>query len=628
MKKKLFTILLTLLSSVSVAQHGDVDLRNVDVQSRRRTVQVNLIDSTTIRRSPAVSVGELMEQLPAVEVRSRGAHGVQGDLSLRASSCDQTYLLLNGVNMNDPHTGHYTLDLPIEVACLRQIRLLTTSPIARFGLAAFSGVVSVETQIADTLAPRVGLRLTAGSYGEAGVGLFLRQHTKGWHLMESIAYDRSDGHIHNTDYQVGNLFLQAYREDRSGDSWNLQGGIQMKSYGANAFYSLSYPDQYESVRTFFAAVQRHREWQWGSWDWIVSDRTHTDRFELFREGKTTPPAWYTGHNYHLSNTLSANSILRFYHRNATTAIGLELRDEGVLSSQLGDSLSHRIHIGYESGRHYFEYGKNRLNANLFINHQIRLGRWDVEGSVAVNSNSMFGTDWGADFRGTYHVDEYLWFYAAIGRYLRLPTFTDLYYHNAVQIGNDRLHPEEALASELGVDWHQGDWHLMCSLVRRDGHQIIDWLRSTDSTVWHCDNLTTVTMNGIEVGIAFRPQRAIDEVRLDYTFYHIEKSSGEYISKYALDHLKHKLSLSAGHPVGPLRFGYWISLQQRNGSYTDAANNLVDYKPVLLCDARVTYPWQHMQASLSLLNILNRHYFDIGGIEQPGFQIRATLEFTL
>lgn len=601
-------------------------LPSVEIRSERVHRAANKVDSATIAASPSESLDNLLERMPAVEVRNRS--GQQGDISLRGGSSDQAMLLLNGINMNDAHTGHYTLDLPVDARCLQRMELLDDSPLAHFGLSAFSGIIALYTRIADTTAPPLTLSLHAGSHGEAGAALNLRQRRGGWYLLEHAAYSRSDGYIHNTDHRQADLFLQAYRPGRHDDSWNLQGGFQLKDYGANAFYSLSYPDQYESVRMAFASASYRREWAWGRWEWNISNRAHTDRFELFRDGHSVAPDWYSGHNYHLSNTLATNHTLAIYHRHATTTLGIDLRDEAVLSSQLGDSLEHPVRIVYESGGKTFDFGKNRLNVNSFIQHHIHRHRWELCGGGALNLNTMFQTSWGADLRGSYHLNDHLHLHASAGRYLRMPTFTDLYYHNAVQVGNDRLQPEKAWIATVSADWHDGPWHVSLTLLRRNGRDIIDWIRQPDESLWHCANLTHVNLNGLEMSASYRPGGSLREVRLDYTWYHIDKSAGDYVSKYALDHLRHKLSLSAVQQLGRSTVSGWASVQKRNGSYTDKNGDLAEYTPVVLVDLKWEYPWRKLRLSLSLLNLLNRRHYDIGGIEQPGLQLRGGITYSL
>lgn len=588
----------------------------------------NCIDTSIVNAAAAVALDDLLELLPAADVRTRGIDGMQADISLRGGNYNQAMLLLNSINMTDPHTGHYTLDLPVPSDAVEQLGLLADVPLAHFGLSAFCGILDLRTRIADTTASPLSVGVNVGSHGTAGASLTARQHRRAWHLLQSLSYNRSDGYVHNTDYRLANLFLQARRDDTGVGQWDLQAGFQLKDYGANAFYSLTYPDQYESIRAGFVSATYRRSFGWGGLQLALYDRAHTDRFELFREGVSLPPAWYTGHNYHLSHVAGAHAKATVLLPLGELSWGAELRDEGILSSQLGSPLRDSLRIVYESGELYFKYGKRRFNLNTFAQYVYRDDRWGLSAAGSLNFNSMFHTDWGADLRVSRQLSRQLAVHASVGRYLRFPTFTDLYYSSAVQVGNSALQPEEALCVEAGAIWQRGIWCAEAVLLHRRGEDIIDWIRQPDETLWHCANLTEVDVSGAEISVQLQPFGALRMLRIDYAYYAVQKQSGDYVSKYALDHLRHNLSLSLAHKLGPLTVGYRTALQQRNGNYTDAQGALVDYTAVTLLDAHVTYPFGHWQLRLAINNLLNQHYCDFGGIEQPGLTFRLSLRYSL
>lgn len=601
-----------------VSIHASIPLRPVN----------NCIDTAVVNASAAGALDDLLELLPAADVRTRGVDGMQADISLRGGSYNQVMLLFNGINMTDPHTGHYTLDLPVSTDAIEQIGLISDAPMAHFGLSAFCGILDIRTRIADAEASPLTIGVSAGSYGSAAATLTARQHRRAWHLLQSLSYHRSDGYSHNTDYRLGNLFFQARRDDMGHGQWDLQTGLQMKDYGANAFYSLAYPDQYESIRSGLISATYRRIFGWGALQLALYDRVHTDRFELFRQGCTTPPAWYTGHNYHLSHVAGAHAKATMLLPMGQLSLGAELRNEGIVSSQLGSPLRDSIRIAYERNEAWFRYGKRRFNLNTFAQYDYVGDRWRLSAGGSVNFNSMFHTGWGADLRAARRLSRHLSVNVSVGRYLRFPTFTDLYYSSAVQVGNSDLRPEEALCFEAGAAWQKGPWSAEAVALHRRGGRLIDWIRQPDETVWHCANLTEVDVTGVELSLQMKPYGKVRFVRVDYACYHAEKQSGDFVSKYALDYLRHNLSLSLEHDIGPLTLGYRAALQQRNGSFTDAQGGLADYAPVMLIHAHATYPIGHFQLGLALNNLLNRRYYDFGGIEQPGFNFRFTLQYRL
>ena len=109
--KKVFALLILLLSNLSVSQDQTTDLDEVVVLSTKidlpfsknfRTVKI--ISSNDIKNSPATNISDLLQEITGIDVRRRGAGGVQGDLYIRGGGFDQTLLLVDGMKMDAPKT--------------------------------------------------------------------------------------------------------------------------------------------------------------------------------------------------------------------------------------------------------------------------------------------------------------------------------------------------------------------------------------------------------------------------------------------------------------------------------------------------------------------------------------------
>ena len=61
---------------------------------------------------------------PSIDLRQRGADGVQADLSIRGASFGQFLVLLNGLRINDPQTGHHNMDIPLPFEAISRIEVL------------------------------------------------------------------------------------------------------------------------------------------------------------------------------------------------------------------------------------------------------------------------------------------------------------------------------------------------------------------------------------------------------------------------------------------------------------------------------------------------------------------------
>lgn len=85
---------------------------------------ITVIPRSEIEALPVQSVQGVLRYMMNVDVRERGPLGVQADLSLRGGSFDQVMILLNGVNITDPQTGHHNLNLPVDLNSIERIEVI------------------------------------------------------------------------------------------------------------------------------------------------------------------------------------------------------------------------------------------------------------------------------------------------------------------------------------------------------------------------------------------------------------------------------------------------------------------------------------------------------------------------
>lgn len=63
---------------------------------------VRVISADELGDVDAISIPEILERMAMVDIRQRGNNGVQSDINFRGGTFDQTLVLLNGININDP----------------------------------------------------------------------------------------------------------------------------------------------------------------------------------------------------------------------------------------------------------------------------------------------------------------------------------------------------------------------------------------------------------------------------------------------------------------------------------------------------------------------------------------------
>jgi len=159
------------------------------------------------------SVEDLLLGVTGVDVRRRGPGGVQADVGIRGATFEQTLILIDGVKVSDPQTGHHNLDLPVALADIERIEV-QKGPSARiWGPNAFGGVVNIITRRAAGLESKYvldHLRHQAVLEAEHALGFGISQN---WRLLWE---ERLGGDAHfaadtriRRPFARGEVFLEA-----------------------------------------------------------------------------------------------------------------------------------------------------------------------------------------------------------------------------------------------------------------------------------------------------------------------------------------------------------------------------------------------------------------------------------
>lgn len=631
---------LLVTSNDTLSQVQEVEMEEVIVSAQRAPVAfsqtariIQVIRKEELSKSPVHDLQDLLKYVSNVDIRQRGNNGVQADISIRGSSFDQVLILLNGIPLNDPQTGHHNLNLPVSFDAIDRIEVMEGSASRLYGPNAFSGAVNIIT--GQTTIPSLTTRISGGQFGFLESAITSVVNTGKLTNCISFDYKRADGALKNTDFKIGNAFYQGSLLYPTG-KLEFQGGYSDRGFGANDFYTPAYPDQYEKLKTTFASLKATRE---GAIHFSPSLywRRNQDRFELFRDNLNAP-SWYKMHNYHLTDTYGLNMSGWVDTWIGKLAFGADLRIENILSTVLGKPIGTPENVPGESGVKY-NFSDSRNNLSLFGEYSNHFGPFDISGGLMVNHHSTLNKKWelypGLDVG--VKITEELKFYSSLNKSLRMPTFTDLYYKSATNVGNSDLQPEEAISAESGLKFGNSWMSAHFSIFERWGRNMIDWVRKPDETIWYAKNLTNLNTKGFEISVNIVPAKLtgkngpIHSIDLSYGYLNQAKESGIMISKYLLDYLKHKIDIRLNHDLFRNISASWlISYQDRNGTFTLWENskygNEVSYKPVWLINSRINWVKNRFNLYLEASNLLNKTYFDYGNVEQPGTWIKTGIIF--
>ena len=582
-----------------------------DLQSAKIVAVVTRDD---ISRAAATSVNDILKSVTGVDVRQRGGFGVQTDISVRGGNFDQITILLNGINISSPHTGHLSADFPVSTDDIERIEVLEGPASRVYGANAFNGVVNIITrQKTDNT---IDANFSGGSYGYMNGNASV--HYNGEKVQSSLSggYTRSDGATPNSAFQSSRFFWQGTA--LLGTSRiSAQAGYSYKPYEANTFYGASSTDQWESNERKMVAltadialgtVHLAPQAYWNRWH---------DHYQWHRDN----PA---GENFHKVDALGGGLSAWIETALGRTSAGAEIRRESIWSTKLGllQDESKWQHSGGHDAQSdiLYKYHDARTVSTAFLEHNILLRQWTVSlGATAIHTDlSGWGVYPGVDI--AWRPDNAWKIFASWNMAMRLPTFTDLYYSGANIEGNANLKPEKTSDLQIGARNTGRGYIAEAQIFYSHKRDMIDWVtaRETDDGIFRSVNFRMDNWGG-ELNFSLLPQELTSEAfpikKVSVKYAYINEDSEYDVnviqSKYAMDYLRHKVNISADARIWRnLNLSATWRWQERTG----------ENKSYGLLDTKLSWDERKWSVYVDGTNILNKEYYDYISIRQPGVVI--------
>ena len=264
----------------------------------------------------------------------------------------------------------------------------------------------------------------------------------------------------------------------------------------------------------------------------------------------------------------------------------------------------------------------RMRSTLYSEYRLRKGNWHFALGAMLDLYEDFKNYFLPDISFGYWIDEQLKARAAFNCSLRPPSFTELYYQSAANMGNTNLLPEESKNYELGLDYNNLSFSSAITVFKREGKNLIDWVRAPLGTVYQAKNVAKVSTQGAEFNFKIYPEKTAaawkswSELSFGYTYLdRDQKEDINFISKYVFDYLEHKFVLTTKNTwsldiISELQLNY----QQRVNKKGDFIFNAKFSKKIKNCDV-----------FCKIDNLFDRNYTEKGNIPMPGRSIFAGVE---
>ncbi|MBQ0768740.1 MAG: TonB-dependent receptor [Bizionia sp.] len=564
----------------------------IDIPFSENSRTITVITKEDIKKSASNNVADLLQQFAGVDVRRRGANGMQADLYIRGGGFDQTLLLIDGIKVEDAQTGHHTLNMALPLELIERVEVIK-GPAARvFGQNAFTGAINIVTK--KHTPNQVSINAQAGSFGQLhGSVLVASQLENSSHIVQ-VSRNTSEGYRHNTDYDNQNYFIKSSFNTKN-TPIDVIASFQERKFGANGFYSSpSAINQYEETQASLIGVSTEIRNGNLTLKPKVYWKRNQDTYIFVREN----PSIYR--NLHQTNKVGAAVDGSYTSKFGITGFGVDVSEVYLSSNNLGD--------------------RNRFMTTLFLEHRFKVlnDKLDITPGVAVNYFSDFkfhafpGIDLG------YRINDDLKIYGNVGYTYRIPTYTDLYYSDPTTVGNEGLAPEEAIAEELGLKFNTGRFNASLAVFNRDSKKLIDYVKENEADLWEATNIRDLNTKGVEFNTSygFTLGGFNQNIKGGYTFLKDNLKEVSNFSKYSINSLKH-------HATAGLQTQFLENLSQ-NIIYKYAERTSGESYAVV--DASVNYKLKTMELSILANNIFNTEYTETNLVPMPKGNILFGLKY--
>ncbi|MGZ5191298.1 MAG: TonB-dependent receptor plug domain-containing protein, partial [Flavisolibacter sp.] len=503
-----WTIVILLFSRVAHSQVEDSDLDPITITTsltNEKTSQTGrnlfVIKGEKFSELPVHSIDDLLRFLPGIEIQARGPMGAQSDIVIRGGTFQQVLVILDGLRLNDPNTGHFSSYIPIAPVEIDRIEILKGASSAVYGSEAVGGVVHIITK---SFAAKNGSKksnfitqLTGGEYDFFAVnagGTYSNGKTT---LSAGILSNNTSGQLqrgtrgsnynHTASFSFGHHF---------NEKWELKMryAIDSRKFSAQNFYTTFVSDTAnEQIMGFwnqFGLVYN------GKKDRISLNLGYKDLDDTYKFNSASPA------NQSNSRLLQALLTDEWRVQTKTTIVsGLQFISKRISSNDRG---KHRVDQAAA-----FVVLNQQLGAKVFISPAIR-AEWNET------------SDWELvpQLNLSYHSGKFQ-LRASGGKTIRDADFTERYnnYNKAFvasgRIGNPDLEAENSWSYEAGADYFlNNELKLSATFFKRHHSQLIDYVPtpysqmprtinlSPTGTYALAKNISKVNTTGVETELQF------------------------------------------------------------------------------------------------------------------------------
>lgn len=602
--RRVFVFLLLFVAGTSFCEESQRLDRIVVTPSRLRTHlsessrTISVLDDNLFKFSSSRAIADTIGSVGGIDMRRRGVEGIQADINIRGATFEQNMILIDGVRLTDPQTGHFSMDLPLGMSEVERIEILKGPASSIYGPNAMGGAINIITKKYEK--PEIVLQAEGGYFDFISGGISVSMPFGPVRNRFSFEEARSGGYMPETDFNIISLSNRSDIDTAFGE-YSFLFGYAKKDFGADSFYSNLFNSEEEHTDTRFFKIDGRLEVESIKIDPVIFLRRHWDKFALDRNR----PGWQT--NYHTTYVYGAGLNIVMENPFSDVAYGVEISQDTIDSTSMQKHDRGQFAIFAEISPHITE----KIHMNIGFREDVFSGfGWEFSPSISLS----------------YDINENLVLRSSIGRAYRIPTFTDLYYNDAANKGYSGLKPESSWSYEAGADIWLKWTRLSTVFFHRNTQDTIDWIRFNSRSAWQAANIGSVKTNGAEVSLHIDPRQVtrdvpVEDIFLNYTILD-SYNKHDYFSKYALEYLKQHVSAGVEIVILDFSNSWVLNYKKRAG---DSGFFVLDTK---IAKKVFSKGRASMEIFFQISNVFDVEYSEQSDVNMPGRWIKSggTIKF--
>ena len=181
------------------------------------------IKGSSLQNLPISSIDELLKYLPGIETQQRGPAGTQSNIIIRGGTFQQVLVIIDGIRINDPLTGHFNGYIPLHPDDINRIEIIKGAASAIYGSDAIGGVVNIITNgLQQKNNHKLSVGSKWGSYNSRSNNIWWGIQKQKWKLSLSSQQNKADGEaLRGTTGYFNNSFYAANFNYNFTSDWKL-----------------------------------------------------------------------------------------------------------------------------------------------------------------------------------------------------------------------------------------------------------------------------------------------------------------------------------------------------------------------------------------------------------------------